>query len=202
MSERSINPNELSASQIYHLLVNLITPRPIAFVSTLSSSGVPNLAPFSYFQLGGSNPPSICFSPTLDAQAHEKDTLNNLKANGEFVVNLVNRKMAEEMNRTSLRLDPDESEWAETKFTKAPSIVIAPPRVLESPAQLECRVFTIIQHGDGPGAANYVIGEVVWVHLADSDLPLEQIRTLGRMGGSLYVDTAIPELFTLVRPSM
>lgn len=202
MPERSINPSELSDAEIYHLLVNLITPRPIALVSTISNTGIPNLAPFSYFQLGGSNPPSICFSPTLDSRGYQKDTLRNLKETEQFVVNLVTRSMVEEMNQTSLRLKPEESEWNQTCFTPTPSNVVKPPRVKESPAQLECRVFSILQHGEGPGAANYVVGEVVCVHLADQDLPIDQIRTIGRMGGNWYVDTAIPELFPLARPSM
>ncbi len=109
--------------------------------------------------------------------------------------------MAKEMNQTSAQFGPDSSEWEYTEFTKAESILVKPPRVLESPAQLECRVFAIIPHGSGQGSANYVIGEVLMLHLAGSPESIGDFRMIGRMGGSWYIDTFQQELFELERPS-
>jgi flavin reductase (DIM6/NTAB) family NADH-FMN oxidoreductase RutF len=202
MAFRTLQASSLPAADAYRILVNVITPRPIALVSTISAGGAPNLAPFSYFQLGGSNPPSLMISPTLTREGGEKDTLANIKATGEFVVNIVNRAMVEQMNATSARLAPGENEWSLTCFTPEKSLLVRPDRVEQSPVQLECKVFQIVNHGE----ANYVIGEVVAFHLEeqylDGDRPLgEKLRTVGRMGGDLYIDTGIPELFRLARPS-
>lgn len=145
-------------------------------------------------------------SPTLSPEGTEKDTLANINASGEFVVNIVTRSMVEEMNITSARVGPTESEWRFTGFTPLESHRVQPKRVAESPVQLECELFQVVSHGDGPSAANYVIGEVVQFHLDEDVLegtrPLpEKLRTVGRMGGEFYIDTAVPELFRLPRPS-
>ena len=206
MPFRSLEPAQLTPAEQYDLLVNSVTPRPIALVSTLSQNGGPNLAPFSYFQLGGSNPPSLMISPTISPGGTEKDTLVNITATGEFVINIVTRKMVEQMNMTSTRLGPEESEWLLTCFTPLESDLVKPSRVQESPIHMECKLFQIIPHGEGPSAANYIIGEVVKFHVDDEYLdgtkPLgEKLHTVGRMGGDLYIDTAVPELFRLPRPS-
>jgi len=206
MPFRTFDPAELSPSEKYDLLVNLVTPRPIALVSTLSLDGVPNLAPFSFFQVGGSNPPSIMISPTLAREGREKDTLVNVQATEEFVVNIVTREMAEQMNNTSFMADAMVDEWQYTCFTQVASDTVKPMRVGESPAHMECRLFQVIRHGDGSSAANYVMGEVTRFHVdekyLDGKKPRgEELRTVGRMGGDLYVDTGGPELFRLARPS-
>lgn len=206
MPFQSFLSQELTASECYDLLVNTVTPRPIALVSTVSKEGGTNLAPFSYFQLGGSNPPSLMISPTLSPGGAEKDTLRNVSETGEFVVNVVTRGMVEEMNVTSMRLGPEESEWVLTCFTPLPSDIVRPMRVAESPVHMECRVFDILRHGDGPSAANYIIGEVVKFHVDEEFLDGrkpsgERLHTIGRMGGDWYIDTAVPELFRLPRPS-
>lgn len=206
MPFRSFDAAELTPSERYDLLVNLVTPRPIALVSTLSTDGVPNLAPFSFFQVGGSNPPSIMISPTLAKEGREKDTLVNVQSTNEFVINIVTRAMAEQMNSTSYTAEPAVSEWQYTCFTPLDSDAVKPSRVNESPAQFECRLFQLIRHGEGASAANYVIGEVVRFHVdeqyLDGKKPRgEELHTIGRMGGDLYVDTGVPELFRLARPS-
>ena len=145
----------------YALLTTFVQPRPIAFVSTISAQGILNLAPFSFFMAGGSNPPSVCYSPTLNSKGQEKDSLRNVRETREFVINTVHFEMAEEMNATSASFAPDVSEWDGTQFEKLPSEVVKPPRVAESFAQMECRLFEVVAHGDGPTAARYVIGEVL-----------------------------------------
>jgi flavin reductase (DIM6/NTAB) family NADH-FMN oxidoreductase RutF len=207
MAFRSFDPATMTDVERYRFLVNIVVPRPIALVSSVSASGAPNLAPFSFYQAGGSNPPSVVISPTLTAEGGAKDTLLNVSETQEFVICSVTRDMAEQMNRTSVRVPAGESEWGLTCFTQLGSDIVRPARVAESPAQMECKLFTIIRHGDGPSAANYMIGEVVRFHIDDSFLSDELPRSdalaaLGRMGGDLYVDTAKSELFRLARPSV
>jgi len=206
MAFRSFGTSDLSLSERYDVLVNVVTPRPIALVSTISADGMPNLAPFSYFQLGGTSPPSLMISPTLSPDGIEKDTLVNVSDTGEFVVNIVTREMVEEMNITSIRVGPTENEWKLACFTPMAPDIVQPARVAESPVHLECTVFKIIRHGDGPSASNYVIGEVVRFHLDEALLDGrrimgERLHTIGRLGGENYIDTGVPEQFRLARPS-
>lgn len=182
--------------EAYGLLTAVVQPRPIAFVSTISRDGVPNLAPFSFFMVGGSNPPSVCFSPTLNGRGQEKDSLRNVRETGEFTVNTVHRAMAIGMNEASASLQPHESEWGRTGFTPLASDLVRPARVAESLAQMECRLFTVVEHGQGPSASRYVIGEVVRLHVSDAGF-----ETIARMGGPEYIDSATGERFGLVRPS-
>ncbi len=187
--------DEMPPAEAYTLLTRVVQPRPIAFVSTLSASGVANLAPFSFFMAGGSNPPSLCFSPVLGSGGVEKDTLRNVRETGEFTINAVDRAMAVGMNATSAPFGPDESEWGPSGFTPLASEIVQPARVAESPAQLECRLFAIVEHGSGPTAARYVMGEVVRLHLRTGTF-----ETISRLGGAEYLDTETGERFGLSRP--
>lgn len=202
MAFRSLDPGMIAPSESYRILVSAVAPRPIALVSTISSRGVANLAPFSFFQPGGINPPSLAFSATYGPDGAEKDTLRNIRETGEFCVCVVTREMAEGMNASSAAAIVEDSEWPLSAFTQIPSETIQPARVAESPAHFECQLFRIVQHGEGASAANYVIGEVVRFHLRD-DIAVnpEAIRTVGRLGGDWYVDTAAADLFVMKRPS-
>lgn len=195
----------LSWKEAYTLLTETIAPRPIAFVSTLSPEGVANLAPFSFFIVGGANPPSLAFSPVVGGAGGEKDSLRNVRATGEFVVNLVHREMAEGMNRASASMPPHESEWDVCGFATLPSERVRPARVAESRVQFECRLFQVVEHGDGPGAARYVIGEVVMVHVAASliregKIDATAVESIARLGGPHYIDMGNLERFELKRP--
>lgn len=166
---------------------------------------MPNLAPFSFFMAGGANPPSVAFSPVLDGQGREKDTLRNVLATGEFVVNVVHREMAERMNATSWSFPPEASEWEASGLTPLASDLVHPARVAESFVQMECRLHQIVEHGDGPSAARYVIGEVACFHVA-SDLLSEgrkvpDLGLIARLGGPDYLDGATGQRFTLPRPT-
>lgn len=183
-------------SEAYALLTSVVQPRPIAFVSTTSLSGIDNLAPFSFFMAGGCNPPSVCFSPTLNRIGEDKDSLRNIRETREFVINTVDRAMASGMNETSASLGPDESEWESSGFTALASELVRPPRVEESLAQMECRLFEIVAHGEGASAARYVIGEVVRLHLREAPF-----SSIARMGGADYFDTTTGERFTIERPN-
>ena len=204
-SHISLNPKELSQDDAYNVLVAAVTPRPIALVSTVSADGVANLAPFSFFMAGGVSPLSVAFSPT-DGPRGPKNSLTNILATKEFVINTVHREMAEGMNEASFGYGPDVSEWRLAGFTMVPSDDVKPPRVAESLVQLECRLFQSIKHGSGAGASNYVIGEVVRIHINSSlwsskGIEMEKLRLLARMGGPNYLDTNALEIFELQRPS-
>ena len=180
-------------------------PRPIAWVTTVDAEGRVNLAPFSFFNAFGANPPVVVFSPTLRRDGSKKDTLLNLEASREFVLNAAVEALAEQMNATSKELPPGESEveLRRAELT-APSIKVRPPRVAESPVHLECKVRQIIPIGDGPIAANLVIGEVLLIHIDDAVLDAtgrvdpRKLRTIARLGGNYYCRST--DLFEMRRP--
>lgn len=200
---RSFTLADAAAAQIYDIMATLIVPRPIAFVSTLSSDGVANLAPFSYFMPGGVNPPSLCFCTILGRDGHKKDSLRNIEETGEFVVNLVMREMAEGMNETGFGFPPHVSEWPASGFTPIESDFVKPARVQESPAHFECRLFQAVQHGEGQNAGVYVMGEILAAHVSESLFSGEQVlpfEPIARLGGSSYFDLACGKVFEMSRP--
>lgn len=194
---------DLSTSVRYNVLTSLVQPRPIALVSTIGSDGIDNLAPFSFFMVGGANPASLMISPVLGSSGRKKDTLRNIEDTGEFVVNLVHGHIVHSMNRTSAKLPPEESEWDLGGFSKESSLHVRPSRVAESKAQLECRLFQIVPHGEGESAACYVIAEVVAFHVEETiwrDDGILDFRSIARMGGAHYLDSETMQVIELVRP--
>lgn len=190
----------------FKTLLSCVMPRPIAFVSTLSSDGVPNLAPFSFFNGVGSNPPAVVFSPCTRADGSFKDTLVNLRAVGEFVVNVVPFEMKEAMNEASAVSAPDVNEFESAGFTPLPSRFVKPARVAQSPVHLECRLIQIVPVGDGPLSANICIGEVLCFHVAtdylldDGTVDLSKIDLIGRLGGDDY--STLRDRFAMPKPTM
>jgi flavin reductase (DIM6/NTAB) family NADH-FMN oxidoreductase RutF len=190
--------------EVYRTLVDVVTPRPIAWVTTVDAAGRVNLAPFSFFNAFGANPPVVVFSPTRRRDASKKDTLLNVEATGEFVVNAAVASLAEQVNRSSKELPPGESEVEYAGLHTAPSAKVRPPRLAESPVNLECKVLQIVSVGDGPIAANLVIGEVLALHVADRVLDERgrvdprKLQTIARLGGDWYCHTA--DLFEMHRP--
>lgn len=188
-------PEQLSTSAAYALMIRAITPRPIAWVSTLSPAGVSNLAPFSYFAGVGSNPPTIMISIANRPNGQKKDTLRNIEATGEFVINIVPRQLAEPMVRSADELPFEESEFAHTGLSSEASSRVRPPRVARAPIHLECQTLEIIRIGSGGSAANAVFGKIVWFHVADEVLNTEGkidpalVDSIGRMGGLSYCRT-------------
>ncbi|MGI9443241.1 MAG: flavin reductase family protein [Rubripirellula sp.] len=199
-----LDPQELSVRELYGWMVQLITPRPIAWVSTQAKDGVSNLAPYSFFNGVGANPPLVMFCPANNRFGEAKDTLQNVKQNGEFVVNMVTEAMAEQMNQTAAEYGPDADEFIAAGVSKAASVKVQVPRVENCKAAMECRVHQILELGQGPGGANLVIGQIVWLHVAadlfnDKDQFLsEEFDTIGRMGGNSYSRTG--DRFALERP--
>lgn len=185
------------------LLAALVTPRPIAWVTTVDARGAVNLAPFSYFNVVADNPPVVVFAPARKPDGSKKDTLANLEVVPEFVVNLVTESTADACNRTSKALPPGESELTDAGLSATPSARVRPPRVAESPAHLECRVRQLVSLGDHPGAATLVLGDVVGVHVADEFLTDgkpdgAKLKVVGRMGGRAWCRTT--DTLTLERP--
>jgi flavin reductase (DIM6/NTAB) family NADH-FMN oxidoreductase RutF len=134
-----IDVSKADVVAVYRALVGVVTPRPIAWVTTVDGEGRVNLAPFSFFNAFGANPPVVVFSPTLRRDGSKKDTLRNLNAVGEFVVNAAVEDLAEKVNATSKELPPGQSEADYAGLTLEPSVKVRPPRVAESPVHLECR---------------------------------------------------------------
>ncbi len=189
-------PSELATKDPYYLLTSLVVPRPIAWVSTVSGDGVPNLAPHSYFNVISSDPPIVHFTST-----GVKDTLTNCRATGEFVVNFVGRDLVEEMNVTAANFPPTESEWEWAGLASERSSLVAPHRVARAKAAFECKVSDIVSKGNG----NMVFGDVLVMYvdesvLRDGRVDPRLLHPVGRMGGATYTDAAA-ELFDLKRPS-
>lgn len=188
------------------LLVRVVAPRPIAFVSTVGSDGVGNLAPFSYFTMGGGNPACLTFCTVNLRDGTEKDSLRNIESTGEFVVNVVTRAMAEQMNCTAVDFNADVDEFDVAGFTRAPSVRVKPPGVAESPVRMECRLIQVVRVGEGASASNFIIGEVLYVSADDAvctdGLPdNHKLDQLSRLGADLYLPTTPDALFSMKRPS-
>jgi flavin reductase (DIM6/NTAB) family NADH-FMN oxidoreductase RutF len=203
---RGLDPKEMAPADIYALLVGCVVPRPIAFVSSLSADGVPNLAPFSFFNAGGAQPPSLVFSPVTSGAGRDKDTLNNVRATREYVVHIAPWGLRERMNQASAEYPPEIDEFEAAGFTKAESVRVKPWRAAECPVAMECRLFQIVQHGSGPLRANYVIGEVIYFHIDEALMTGTRVDSgaidaIGRLGGPNYTRVTRESIFTLPRPA-
>ena len=187
----------------YRVLTGVVVPRPIAFVSTISTDGILNLAPFSFFNAVASNPPTIVFSSSRHTDDKRKDTLSNIEQTGEFVVNVVVDDIAEAMNRTSAEFPADVSEFELAGLTPAASDLVKAPRVAESPVNMECKLQQVIPLGQGDHEHGLVIGEVVLMHVRDDILNGHRVnhhilKPTGRLAGNMYCHTS--EVFEMVRP--
>ena len=200
-----INPETIPWKSTYKLLIGSIVPRPIGWISSRDPEGRLNLAPFSFFNAVCGNPPHVLFSPMIrstDQQA--KDTLSNVRATGEFVVNIVTEDLAEAMNVTSTELPADVDEFSVANLFSAPSVVVQAPRVALSPIHFECKVAHIIDIGDQPGSGSVVIGRVVHIHIDESVLldgdkiDLDKLKPIGRLAGSAYC--RVTDIFQMERP--
>jgi flavin reductase (DIM6/NTAB) family NADH-FMN oxidoreductase RutF len=193
---------DLSVGEVYDLLTACIAPRPIGFISSVDAQGVPNLAPFSFFSIGGVNPPSVIFSAVVNANGSTKETYSNVQQTGEFVINTVHRDMMPGVARAATPSDTLARKWERSGFTQLASLAVRPPRIAESLAQLECKVHQVVEHGLGPGSARYVIGEVLLAHVSPEIMRSGRVapdlmHPIARMAGKNYVDTSALELFHL-----
>ena len=217
MKHETFKPEDLSTRDIYRLMTDLIAPRPIAWVSTIDPDGRGNLAPFSYFQAVGSRPPTIVLGIGLKADGRPKDTLRNILETRQFTVSHVSEPLAVAMNATSADLAEGDSEWnfagEGSPLPSEPATIVAPPRVAEARAALECKLVHAIPIGRGPtgkAASMLVIGEVLVFSVAEGFVQRDEaghLRTIdparlaavGRLGGIAYTGTVA---FEMPRPKV
>lgn len=202
----TLDPKQLSPVQIQAYLQGAVAPRPIAFASTLDSNGVPNLSPFSFFNIFSANPPVLVFSPARRVRDNSiKHTLINCEATREVVINLVDYAMVQQMSLSSTEYGVGVNEFLKSGLTPLPSHNVKPYRVAESPVQLECKVTDIIALGQEGGAGNMIICEVVKFHINEKVLDAkglidpEKIDLVARLGGNWY-SRAKEGLFEVEKP--
>jgi len=220
MDHETIDAGTLSVREIYQLMTDLVAPRPIAWVSTQDETGRRNLAPFSYFQAVCSHPPMIVIACSWHPDGRPKDTLRNILATGELVVNHTCRTLAAAMNATSGDYPPEIDEWQEVArigvatLTPVASSRVSPPRIGQAAAALECRLVHAIPLGEGrPGrpSSTLVVAEVVAFQLAPGLVRRDargrmvaidpaRLDAVGRLGGIAYTDTS--GRFDLARPNL
>lgn len=197
------NPDELDQKAIYKLITGAIIPRPIGWISSISEQGVPNLAPFSFFNVIGDDPPHVMFS-TAHANQHKKDTLNNVLQTKQFVVNMVTEEIVEAMNTTAQTVHSDIDEFELAGLTPLPSAKVKPPRVKESPITFECELvhhYSLENHKYG--GATMVVGRIVMFHfdeavlLEDHKINLDVYKPVSRLAGANYAK--LGELFAIKR---
>jgi flavin reductase (DIM6/NTAB) family NADH-FMN oxidoreductase RutF len=194
----ALDPAGMEDVRVYKLLTGVVVPRPIGFISTVSPSGVPNAAPFSFFNGLSHRPPIVCFSSAVRDGA-DKDTLGNIRASGEFVVNIVSEAIAPAMNQCADNYPPEVSEFEVSGLTPIPAHVVRAPLVAESPVNMECRLLSLTPLPESP--YTLVLGRVVLFHVAEDLLDANgrvdaaRLQAVGRMAGNTYAFTR--EIFTM-----
>lgn len=203
----TIDPAQQTTRDIYKLMTGIIVPRPVALVSTMDRNGVANVAPFSFFTGVGSVPPTLLFCPVLRHDAGNlparKDSLRNVEETGEFVVNVVSEAISTATNATAAEVPPEIDEFQLAGLTPIPSEAVKPPRVAESPAQMECKLLQVIYTAQQTGAGVIVLGEIVRFHLREDlfdnfRIDPTGLDAVGRMAGNTWVRTQ--DRIDLVRP--
>src|ERR1700722_8636035 len=207
-----VNASELAYRELYNIVLSSVGPRPIAWVSTVSASGQPNLAPFSFFNCVCMAPPLLAFAPGMrppkrsgSTAGESKDTLRNIRETKEFVVSIVTYDLAEAMNQTSGEYDASINEFELAQVASAPSRVVKAARVAASPVSFECRLYQILDFSPSPESSSLVIGEIVSIyvgqsHMKDGNLDRDSLDLIGRMGGAQYSRTT--QRFEMVRPKV
>lgn len=203
----TLDPKEIKPHQLYGYLVSAVAPRPIAFASTVDAEGNVNLSPFSFFNVFGSNPSTLIFSPNRRGRDNtNKHTFLNIQQHGEVVINVVNYAMVHQVSLASSEYPDGVNEFEKAGLTAIPSEIVKPPRVKESPVQIECKVRQIIETGDQGGAANLIICEVVKMHIddaildADGKIDQHKIDLVARLGGGWYSRASGDSLFEIPKP--
>ncbi len=211
-----VKVSELPHRELYNIILSAVAPRPIAWVSTLSAAGHPNLAPFSFFNCVCVSPPLLAFATSLRAAkdvpasssppetpGEAKDTLRNVRETKEFVVNVVTYDLLQPMNMTSGEYDASVNEFELATVTPQASTIVRPARVAESPVSFECKLHQILDFSNVPDGTSLVIGEIVAIHineayLKDGRIDRNSLDLIGRMGGMQYTRTT--ERVELARP--
>lgn len=196
-------PEDLDLRRRYGLMIGLIVPRPIAWVSTVGADGTHNLAPFSFFTGVCAEPMTLAFCPSRNRHGEKKDTLRNCEDSGEFCVNVVPEALARQMVQTSYEYPPETDEAVAAGLETVPCDAIGARRVAASPAAFECKVHEIVRVSDGPSGGALVLGRVVRLHVDDAILKdgapdQAALGLIGRLGGPEYV--RLNDRFSLARP--
>ncbi|MES2819005.1 MAG: flavin reductase family protein [Pseudomonadota bacterium] len=195
----------LSPRDAYHWMTATVTPRPIAWVSTLSAEGVANLAPFSFFQVISDAPPTLMVNVGLRSDGGLKDSLRNVQATGELVIQLVSAAQAEAMNATSATLPHGVSEFEHCGIASQASLRVRPPRVLDAPVAFECRLAQVQPYPADAPSCHLIFAEILLAHIDDRVLDAQgridagKLDLVGRLGGTAYSRTQ--QRFHLQRPS-
>jgi len=203
----SFEPKDQPQPLVHSFLVGGVAPRPIALVSTISRDGIPNLSPFSFFNAFGSNPPVVAFSASRRGKDGSlKDTYNNLVDTGECVIHAVTYPILEQINLASTEYPSDVDEWKKCGLTPVNSDIVKPFRAMESPFQMECKLFQLVNVGDHPGSANIAICEVVKFHVSESimengKINPAKIHHIGRNGSDYWSNINENALFRLRKPA-
>jgi flavin reductase (DIM6/NTAB) family NADH-FMN oxidoreductase RutF len=202
-----LNTSDLSPVEIQSVLNSAVAPRPVCFASTIDKEGNVNLSPFSYFNLFSVNPPTCVFSPSRRVRDNTtKHTLENIREVAECVINIVNYNMVQQVSLASVEYPKGVNEFIKAGFTMLPSEMVRPPRVAESPVQLECVVKDIAHLGHGAGAGNLVIAEVKLIHISETVLgdngKIDQRKMdhVARLGGDWYCRVTGDNLFEVAKP--
>ncbi len=196
--------DQLTWKDSYKLYTGSIVPRPIALVSTMSAEGVPNLAPFSNFCGVCPQPFTVAFAPLIRPEdGTKKDTLRNIEATGQFVINIVTEQIVAQVNEASFEFAYGVNEFQETGLTPVPSAQVLPYRVKESPIHMECVLEDILKIGKGAGSSNLVLGRVVQMHIDDriydhGKIDPFQLQPVARLAGEYYA--RMSDLFTIASP--
>ena len=203
----SFDPNKLLTKDLHKLLLTAVSPRPIAFASTIDSKGNVNLSPFSYFNVFSSNPPILIFSPSRRVRDNStKHTLQNSDETREVVINMVDYSIVEQMSDSSKDYPKGVNEFNETGLTEVKSVKVKPPRVLESPVSFECVVDNIISLGENGGAGQLVIVKVVHIHVnsdlldRNGEVDPTKLDLVARLGGDWYSRVTKESMFTISKP--
>lgn len=204
---RTIGPKDKPLAEFHNMLLTAIAPRPICFASTIDKDGNPNLSPFSFFNIFGSNPTTLIFSPARRVRDNTiKHTLENVLETGEVVINVVNYAMVQQMSLSSCEYPKGVNEFTKSGFTPVASDIVKPFRVKESPVQFECKVRDIIYTGEEGGAGNLIICEMLLMHVADEvitatgGIDQEKLDLVARAGSDFYV-RANKGLFEVPKPN-
>jgi len=203
----SFNPKDKTVPELMNYLQAGVAPRPIAFASTVDKDGNENLSPFSFFNIFGSNPPTLIFSPARRVRDNTiKHTLENVKEVPEVVINVVNFAMVQQASLSSTEYGKGVNEFLKAGFTPLESETVRPFRVKESPMQMECEVKQIIETGDGGGAGNLIICEIKRVHISEDvlddkgQIDQHKIDLVARLGGNWYARASGNALFEVAKP--
>lgn len=204
----TFSPSDIPQALYHSHLVSSVGPRPVCFASTIDAKGNPNLSPFSFFNVFGSNPGITVFSPARSGRTGlQKNTLENVLEVPEVVINIVTYAMVQQTSVASAEYPKGVNEFIKSGFTPIPSVKVKPFRVKESPVQLECKVLEVKHTGTGGGSGNLVICEIIHMHInedilnAEGRIDQQKIDTVGRMGGNWYCRAHGNALFELVQPN-